>query len=288
MTGQSLIFCVGAAKSGTSWLHEYLAGHPECFLRKVKELHYFDALEAKGRWHRRQTEARLEAARTRLAGFSEAERAANTYLPALIADLEDWLQVFDGMAPNDPGYLDYVGLGREKAAVVGDFTPAYATLTRATYRHMAGMADKVKFLFIMRDPLARLWSNIRMNAAGKGDMAIASEVDSYLAGNNRNLTLRSNYRRTLNRLLAVIPRENLHLEFYERLFTPEAIERLCAFLGIAPKPANFERVVHRGKTTGVEVLRVGELRESLQPQYNYVEKLMGEVPQEWTDRMVIA
>ncbi|HGG05467.1 MAG TPA: hypothetical protein ENK28_08405, partial [Aliiroseovarius sp.] len=149
-------------------------------------------------------------------------------------------------------------------------------------------ADKVKFLFIMRDPLARLWSNIRMNAAGKGDMAIASEVDSYLAGNNRNLTLRSNYRRTLNRLLAVIPRENLHLEFYERLFTPEAIERLCAFLGIAPKPANFERVVHRGKTTGVEVLRVGELRESLQPQYNYVEKLMGEVPQEWTDRMVIA
>ena len=86
----------------------------------------------------------------------------------------------------------------------------------------------------------------------------------------------------------MIPRENLHLEFYERLFTPEAIERLCAFLGIAPKPANFERVVHRGKTTGVEVLRVGELRESLQPQYNYVEKLMGEVPQEWTDRMVIA
>ncbi len=288
MTGQSLIFCVGAAKSGTSWLHEYLAGHPECHMRKVKELHYFDALESKGRWHRRQAEARLEDMQARLARLSDEKRAANTFLPALIADLEDWLQVFDGMVPNDPGYLDFVGLGRENAKVVGDFTPAYATLTRATFHHMSEMADKVKFLFIMRDPLARLWSNIRMNAGGKGDMAVASEVDSYLSGNNRNLTLRSNYRRTLNRLLAVVPRENLHLEFYERLFTPAAIERLCSFLGIAPKPADFGRVVHKGQKTGMGILRADELRESLKPQYNYVEKLLGGVPQEWTDRMVIA
>ena len=45
----SVVFlCVGAAKAGTSWLHQQLAGHPECHFRAIKELHYFSAIE-KGR-----------------------------------------------------------------------------------------------------------------------------------------------------------------------------------------------------------------------------------------------
>ena len=40
-----VLFCIGAAKAGTSWLHTQLSAHPECHFRAIKELHYFDALD---------------------------------------------------------------------------------------------------------------------------------------------------------------------------------------------------------------------------------------------------
>ena len=39
---------IGAAKAGTSWLADYLAGHPEVALSPIKELHYFDAMHLRG------------------------------------------------------------------------------------------------------------------------------------------------------------------------------------------------------------------------------------------------
>ena len=41
----TLLFCVGAAKSGTTWLYRYLHDHPECHLRSIKELHFFDTID---------------------------------------------------------------------------------------------------------------------------------------------------------------------------------------------------------------------------------------------------
>ena len=34
--------CIGAQKSGTTWLARILSSHPELFMSPVKELHYFD------------------------------------------------------------------------------------------------------------------------------------------------------------------------------------------------------------------------------------------------------
>jgi len=287
MTGQTLIFCVGAAKSGTSWLHDYLYDHDEVYLHRLKELHYFDVLDNGGStWHRRQQEARLGDVRKRLAGLERPEE--NKVLPTLITDIEDWLEIFDGETPVDQAYLDYVGIGRSGAKVVGDFTPAYALLSETMLTHMAAMADKVRFLFVMREPVDRLWSNIRMNVGTKGEDALEREVEKYLADDQRELTMRSNYRRTLNRLQSVLPPEALHLEFYERLFSQEAIDRICGFLGIAPKPAKFDKVVHKGRNAPLDSETRALLQASLKPQYNHIEKLMGTLPSEWTERMVSA
>ena len=45
MTNATLLFGIGAAKAGTTWLYRYLAAHPEVRLPAVKELHYFDTCE---------------------------------------------------------------------------------------------------------------------------------------------------------------------------------------------------------------------------------------------------
>ncbi len=287
MSGQSLIFCVGAAKSGTSWLHDYLQSHDEVYLRNLKELHYFNALDGGGnKWHRNQMIKRLAEHRARLEVQERPED--KPHLQQLVRDLEEWLGLFDGETPVDQGYLDYVGYGRKKARLVGDFTPAYALLSEKMMAHMAGLARRVKFIFLMREPVERLWSNIRMNVGKRGPKALQREIATYLAGDNRNLSLRSNYQRTLRRLQAVLPAANLHVEFYERLFTPEAIERLCAFLGLAPKQADFGRVVHGGRKSSLDAGLRQQLQASLAPQYEYIDRNMGGLPHEWTDRMVSA
>ncbi|MDE9449358.1 sulfotransferase [Aliiroseovarius sp. Z3] len=279
MTGQTFIFCLGATKAGTSWLFDYLSNHRECHLPAMKELHYFDALEHDtGAFYRKEAQARLEAART---------AAPTPWQKRLIADLERWLAVFDGKTRDDAAYLRYVREGGEAARVVGDFTPAYGLLKEKTLSAMAALTDKVRFVYLMRDPVDRIWSNIRMMAGNDG-AALDAKVDGVLNGTADNILDRSNYRRTLNRLTRAIPREALHIEFYERLFTPDAIERLCAFLGITPQPASFDRVVHQSMKADLPMGQRAQLQAALKPQYNFVEKFMGELPPEWTQKMVSA
>ena len=287
MSKQTLLFCLGAAKAGTGWLQEYLRGHNACYLRNLKELHYFDVLDGGGNaWHIKKLEERLTQSRKRLENHPDKEN--NTWLPVLIADLEAWLELFDGHTADDAGYLAYLGMGREDATLVGDFTPAYAMLSKEMLAHMHGMSENVKFIFLMREPVDRLWSNIRMVAGKNNGKIIDTRVEKYLSDADPSLAERCDYGSTLDKLLEVIPRDNLHLEYYERLFTQEALERVTAFLGIETKPARFERVVHKGRGRELEPLLRSVFQDKLKPQYNYIENLMGGLPPEWTDRMVNA
>jgi len=287
MASQTLLFCIGAAKAGTSWLFDHLSRHTECYFTTVKELHYFDVLESnRNLWHRRRMVEQLQAAKLKQAVLGDDASAA--YRTRLIADLQTWLDAFDGRTEVDAAYLRFLGVGRADARVIGDFTPSYGLLKEATLNRMAGMADRVRFVYLMREPVDRLWSNIRMSVGRDKPAALERMVQAYLDGEAQNLALRSNYRRTLTRLLAVIPRATLHLEFYERLFSPQAIERLCAFLGIMPQPARFDRLVHAGAPVALPPARRAALQASLKPQYNFVDQLMGGLPAEWTDKMVNA
>ncbi|SMR71346.1 Sulfotransferase family protein [Aliiroseovarius halocynthiae] len=283
MIEQTFIFCVGATKAGTSWLYDYLNSHRECQLPAVKELHYFDALEhGSGAWHRKQLEGRLEGVRSRL----DAADSLNLHQERLLTDGEGWLNTFDGETRDDDAYLQFVRNAAGDAKLIGDFTPAYGMLKEATFRTMAGLTDKVRFVFLMRDPVERIWSNIRMIAGQDGPATLEAKIKGVLDGTATNILERSNYRRTLNRLSAAMPTEMFHIEYYERLFTPDAISRLCAFLGITHEPAQFERVVHRSAPADLPAAQRAQLQTALKPQYNFVEKFMGELPTEWTQKMV--
>lgn len=289
MSGQTLIFCVGAAKSGTSWLAAFLRHHPDCYFRNLKELHYFDTLDEGGaKWRLKNHAKRLISERKNLADQPNAE--SNTWLPQLIEDMEAWQALFDGETAIDADYLDYIGYGRVSAQVVGDITPSYGQVSREMLKHMAEMAPDVKFVFIMRDPVERLWSGFRMLMARQGEDALEARIGLILGDHPENDTLKgvADYKGTLEKLLDVIPRENLHLEFFERMFSKEAQDRLCDYIGIAPRETLFEHVEHKGKRLELPSILRGEFAKKLEPQYNFVEKFMGGLPPEWTQKMVNA
>jgi len=108
MAEATLMFCVGATKAGTGWLYEYLADHPQCHFRSIKELHYFDAIE-NGKLDREilKHETRHAVLAKKIASAGGEGLAEDV---VRLRDRSDWLGVL--RAGEDPqAYLAYLEAG---------------------------------------------------------------------------------------------------------------------------------------------------------------------------------
>ncbi|UWQ05650.1 sulfotransferase [Aliiroseovarius crassostreae] len=284
MSAQNILYCVGAPKSGTSWLFDYFYYHPTAKTRALKEVHYWDSLEGGrgGFWLDQHRARRADLAQ---ANKSEKKAEAKAFQDAAIAAIDNWVTCFDGQTRDDAAYLDFIS-DHGKAGLAVDFTPSYGSLSAQSFQKMADLSENARFLFLMRDPVERILSHLRMDSHGDLDK-LNRKIEKFLSEEDSDLhILRSNYRRTINNLLKVVPRERVHFEYYETLFSDDAIQRLCAFAGLEPAKALFEKRVHKGLRYPNFAAPVEKLRQALNPQYNFVEKFMGELPAEWTQKMV--
>lgn len=284
MTGApTLLFCVGATKAGTSWLQDYLSRHPDCHLKAVKELHYFDYHDLGAGWALAEVKRRIARKTAALEAGGHADPLG---LAADLADLKGLRRLLN--APLDEkAYLTYLADGRGDRRVIADVTPAYSLLSEGRLRRMAGLLPDVRFLYVLRDPLARLWSHVRMIArrrggAGRDAAAEAAGIlDDVLSGREREIAARSDYRGALERLGAAVDPARLMVAFYEELLSVPGIASLCAFLGIAERPGDLARRVHAGDELPMRPAQVRAARDWLKPQYDFVERKMGRLPDAW-------
>ena len=94
--------------------------------------------------------------------------------------------------------------------------------------------------------------------------------------------MRTNYRRVLEELYAVVDPSRVHLAFFGRLFTRNEVDRFCDFLGVARHPADFTPVA---RTPGDEVMSE-EMRamavRHFAAVYRHVEThFAGDIPESW-------
>ena len=290
MADPTLLFGLGANKAGTSWLFRYLESHPECHLRSPKELHYFDAQDLDTRdFQVRELGNQIKAARARLddGGGNPA------YLRRRIADLSAWRDVMARPEMDTDAYLDFLTEGAPQGTrLVGDLTPAYGLLSEARLRMMAGLAASSRFVLLLRDPVERLWSNIRMMAGWQGgdqdvrDRAAQDLARAWLAGDKPELDQRSDYVGILGRARAAIPEKALFTGFYEGLFTQAGTDRLCRFLGLSPHPGKFEQRVWASPPVTLPASLRQALQAHLAPQYEYVRSALGPLPAGWNSGTV--
>ncbi len=283
------MFGIGATRAGTTWLYRYLRAHPQCHLRAVKELHWFNTHES-GRFDGRV--ATLEKVRDRVADdLSRAQAGGRGTVAALQTRLRDHdalIELTRARAGHD-AYLDWISAGQgADTRLVGDITPAYALLSEASLRVMQGLRQSVRFVLILRDPLERLWSNIRQSVGRKAADADTLRRKSlralrqYLAGENAAIAARADYQGILQRLDRALDPRNLHLEFHERLFSDAAIRRLTGFLGIDHMPAPLERRVHAAAPLTLDPDLAAAARARLEPQYAFMRNRFGsDLPPEW-------
>ena len=287
--GPVLAFVIGATKAGTSWLFRYLEGHPDCHMRSVKELHYFDALDFDERaFHLRGLERRLQELRDQLL---VAPRDRLDAVQRKIDDHQDLIALHRRPGEDVPAYLEYLNRGRRGQALIGDVTPAYSLLSEKRLAQMATLAPVTRFVYVLRDPVSRLWSHLRMNAARRAgalrDIPARTNRMFWRYGRGRfpGMHLRSDYRGALERINRALDPARLLVLFYEELFRQDTIDRLCAFLGIGPSPAAANVPAHVGPAVEMTEQQRRHARQWLAPQYHYVQQSLGRVPEAWRANM---
>ena len=281
----SVVFlCVGAAKAGTSWVHRQLSGHPECHFRALKELHYFNALD--GRFLKREYVKHNGWQQDLRARVDLGEAGPTEQQSRRLADRAAWLDVLALGREDRDAFLGYLQEGAGAAKVVGEMTPAYALLSTERLTGMARMAPDVRFLYLLRDPVERLWSHVRM-IAGRRDPGgevtqtrCTSILNRTIGGEETQIVRRADYAGAIERLTSAIPPAKLLSDVFEEVGAGEGLNRICDFLGIkriagAPDP------VYEGRALAMTPAQRSLATNWLAPQYAAAEAALGRRPATW-------
>jgi len=267
-------------------LHDYLSSHPDCGFRSVKELHYFDAAENDkwgGQIKRVENElGKLQSRQGELSGWKARRNAQR------IADHVEWLDVLKGRRRDDARYGAYLaGAGGQ---LVGDITPSYAMLTSETLAEMTTLAEDVRFVYLIRDPVSRLWSHVRMNAGrAGGDLPVEDRAKALMdrvlnapeSDEAMHILTRGDYAGSLLRLSSVVPPTQLFVAFMEELVSPTGVQSLCEFLGISMVPGRYEKRVREGVPMALDAGRKAAAVALLQDQYDFVARIFPALPDAW-------
>lgn len=147
--------CVGMHKGGTRWLFDQLQHHPDFWMPPLKELHYLDRGDKRGK----NAKQALDFAR---GDSGKRKRQANS---GRAWDERD-IQFLAEMASHHRKSLslqDYGSLFRLKGDhKSGDITPHYCDLDEKLVSELSKQFPEMKTILLVRDPIKRAWSHISM------------------------------------------------------------------------------------------------------------------------------
>ena len=214
---RTFVLCVGAQKAATSWLHSYISSHPNAHMGFAKEYHIWDAVHS-------QLFKNYKIHKTKLSELNTVN-----YLRYCMQNIPGFYE----------GYFN--SILNSGACITGDITPSYSVLTEDNFRELKGKIKstgvKVRCVFIMRDPVERCWSAVRMDIRNSKK---EYDEEQYLQQkySTEQFQVRTRYELICKRLRDVFSEEELYFGFYETMFDDGELERISKFLGV---PVNYEQ-----------------------------------------------
>jgi hypothetical protein len=257
---------VGAQKAGTTWLHDYLHSRSDVDMGFAKEYHIFNALfvpQSISYFNDRISEGLgyLNGAPSNFFGHSNVFK--------LLDFLHDLDHYFD--------YFHQLIRGDSHLTLTGDITPAYAGLPAPAFQmireKLIQRGFRPKVVFLMRDPVERCISAIRMFMK-KDRIPSSPELEErYLLIHyaTPSFEMRTRYDKTIQVLESVFPPDEIFYGFYETLFTETTIRSLCDFLELPYEDANFGRIINASNTghqLGHDVKKI--VRDHYEDVYRFI------------------
>jgi hypothetical protein len=225
---KTFLLGIGAQKAGTSWLWSYLSSRGDVYLSST-ELHFFDS-QHRSKGHRRKRllrkQHRIRNAKTQKILDQKLEQAE------LLQDEESYRNFFRERVP-------------AAIRVFGEISPSYSLLGEDGFCSVRGLFRSRRIVFIMRDPVERFCSQMRMSR-NKNTRRGSERADILSAIQHPRYLQKSRYEDTVRNLEAVFSPDDILYLFYETLFCREAIGRLCTFLALPYTAPDFSTVVNAG------------------------------------------
>jgi len=270
--------CIGAQKAGTTWIDAQLRQHPSVWMPPMKEVHFFDYQYREDfrrwiTWHLNTTLKRellksVEAGKKKAMDWKRIKYLSELATSPKRFSVEWYKQIF-AYAP--------------KGAICGEITPEYSTIGEAGISHMRELIPDVKIIYVIRDPVARAWSQLKMNMVRNGSL-ISGKVpeDSAFLENldHPSIMDRGNYS-------AFVPQwdkyftegtEILYIPFKEISSNPEGLmRRIENFIGL-PKHDEYDglrKIVHKGSGIKRPNLVDSKLRQMMADEYEFLNTRFG-------------
>ncbi|MFY0591956.1 sulfotransferase family protein [Roseivirga sp.] len=211
--------CIGAAKAGTTWLHQQFMAHNDIWVPFVKEIHYFDHPQVK-RWI---------SVVFKKSVFGSVVRKA-IVIGVLKGEFR-WLYqyLFKERHPSDYHKL----FDKREGKLTGEITPSYAWLPEETIKNIAAVQPDCKIIYVLREPTERIWSHLNM--IKKKSSRNITDKEIYARINKRHYAS-SDYLNNLERWERHFPKENIHIAFYDELKADSVsfLNKIYHFLEVSP------------------------------------------------------
>jgi len=237
---------VGAARSGTTSLHYYLAQHPDVCMSAIKEPNFFVF---------RQTAE----------GPQPCIGDDKRLLAKSVADRASYERLFDA-----PGAL-----------AVGEASPLYL-YTRETPSLVHDVVPDMRIVAVVREPVERAWSHF-LYVNGEHENAATAFADNmrrerplgyepYRTGTH--FLRLSRYAEQLERYVEVFGRDRVLVLSYDALTgdPATALHQVCAFVGVDPAFA-FDTSLRYNPSSGERSL-LGRVDRVLRPAFPHLKKAL--------------
>lgn len=260
--------CIGAQKAGTSWLAQMLGQHPQVWIPPFKEVQFFNHRYIPEHqrwigWHYRNKPKEIRDRHIKREVPMPPE--LDTYLDGLTTGKmfhNHWYKRVFAPAP--------------EGAVPMDFTPEYSTLPEEGVEFIAGFLRKVKILYMIRHPVDRAISQMRMNL--RRETRTPETLDDWLKEiENPVLYDRGDYATYLPRWQRHFPEMKV-IPFGRIDRAPgELMEEVEEYLGLGPFP--YENLGQKvfANPPGMEppAKAISALTEHMAPQLEFLEAEFG-------------
>jgi len=276
-----LLLCVGAQKSGTTWLYNRFSAHPEMRRASYKELHYFSSVHCGGllgpTMKMNAMKRMIERHPDRVAKFIRSQ-ATGEKPPRNV------MRMFRPF--NDNWYKgSFTGSGRYAM----DFTPEYARLPDEGHDHIKRLSRRQKIIFVMREPVERALSALRYVFRNKRrDISAATDAEILEVARKPFIANLSEYRSTVDTLERNYSSDDLMFVFYENMMADKAgtLRRICDWLEIEYMDLPAEQLDRKDNSTEAFTAPscvVDELRQKLSPVRAAIEQRFPEAESAWKD-----
>ncbi len=262
------LICIGAQKAATTWVFRVLAARPDTWTPPIKEVHFFNHLHVAAHpWTEWLVRQYLSAA--------EASYLRDTPLPD--PDYLEWLKGLKTPPILDEAWYQRLFAPAPPDRLALEATPEYSVVPPEGVDHIAAFLPETRFIYMIRDPVSRALSHLRMNLSRQETLP-ETEDDWDAVAADPALWERGDYASYVPRWKGKFgPDRLLFLPYGDVAARPAATLRAIErFAGLVPHtPHNLKKRINKTRPIPVPDRIKARIAEQFAPQRDFVLREFG-------------